>query len=258
MRNFDALLRETHKGVVRVRAHMDKWANQIRALEPRPQTNDRDIAILSAHLRSHAWMVSLTKLNHASDLQAVACGCRSLLESVVDMALLASDSTNRSGEKIRWWDLSARYQMAVSFLQYEPTGKSADLARDFMQRNKTFVEGLRTNLWPQWKNRHPRRWTGSNDIKPDILTVDGGPFAEVIRQNLRAPLFDYYATEYQRLNKTIHASGRLGVEGSPQLISLRAAQACWSSASLAMICHQVLCIDRWFGGSIVGRMGIYF
>jgi hypothetical protein len=122
-------------------------------------------------------------------------------------------------------------------------------AREFIQRNEEFVNGLRTNLWPQWKDRngnprHPPRWTGSNDIRADIVKADCSQFKEVIRQNLNQTLLHYYGSEYQRLNKTIHSSGVLGIEGSPQLISSRAAFGCWASASLAMICHQIISIDR--------------
>lgn len=238
-----------HKGVLLVRNLMDKCGPRIQGLEERPETRDRDVNIISSYLRAHAWMLSISKLNHPSDLQAVACGCRSLLECAVDMILLADDSTNRSGERMRWWDLSARFQMAIAFLEFEHKGKEKSWAREFIQRNETFVRDLRTNLWPQWKDksgkpRHPPRWTESNDIKADIVTADGSQFQEIIRQNLNQTFLGYYGSEYQRLNKAIHGSGILGVEGSPQLISVKAAHGCWSSASLAMIYHQVICKDR--------------
>ena len=229
---------------------MDKCRMQIQALAEREETNDRDLHIKSSYLRAHGWMLSLSKLNHPSDIQAVACGCRSLLECAVDIILLASDSTNRSGEKMRWWDLSARFQMAIAFLQFEQRGHGKSWAKQSIQRNETFVKEVRTNLWPQWKDpkngqpRHPPRWTGSNDIQNDIREADRRKFQGIVRENLNGTLLGYYGSEYQLLNKTIHGSGKLGVEGSPQMISLRAAHACWASASLGMICHQVLCTDR--------------
>ena len=135
---------------------------------------------------------------------------------------------------MRWWDLSARFQMAIASVQFDQEtmkGESesdVEPAQEFIQRNEEFVNGLRTNLWPQWKDRngnprHPPRWTGSNDIRADIVKADCSQFKEVIRQNLNQTLLHYYGSEYQRLNKTIHSSGALGVEGSPQLISSRAA-----------------------------------
>jgi len=238
-----------HKGVLLVRNLMDKCGPRIQELAERPEINDRDVSIRTSYLRAHAWILSLSKLNHPSDLQAVACGCRSLLECAVDIVLLANDSTNRSGERMRWWDLSAKLQMAVAFVEYEQKGTGQEWARDFIQRNETFVKELRTNLWPQWKERngkprHPPRWTGSNDIRADIVEADRSTFQGTIRQNLNQTLLSYYSSEYQRLNKTIHGSGLVGIQGSPQLISIRAAHGCWAAASLAMICHQVLCSDR--------------
>ena len=76
------------------------------------------------------------------------------------------------------------------------------------------------------------------------MKADGSQLNEVIRENLNQTLLHYYGSEYQRLNKTIHSSGFLGVEGSPQLISSKAAFGCWASASLAMMCHQIISIDR--------------
>ena len=127
---------------------------------------------------------------------------------------------------MRWWDLSARFQMAIASAQFEKEtskGKSesdVEPAQEFIQRNEEFVKGLRTNLWPQWTDRngnprHPPRWTGSNDIRADIVTADRSQFKEVIRENLNQTLLHYYGSEYQRLNKTIHSSGLLGVEARP-------------------------------------------
>jgi len=216
MRKLEAFNREMHKGVLLVRNHMDKCRPQIQGLVERPEVNDRDGHITSSYLRAHAWMLSVSKLDHPSDLQAIACSCRSLLECAVDMILLASDSTNRSGEKMRWWDLSARFQMAIASVQFDKEttkgGSESDVesAQEFIQRNEEFVRGLRTNLWPQWKDRngapgHPPRWTGSNDIRADIVKADCSQFIEVIRENLNQTLLHYYGSEYQRLNKTIHS-----------------------------------------------------
>jgi hypothetical protein len=124
--------------------------------------------------------------------------------------------------------------MAIASVQFDnETSKresesDVEPAQEFIQPNKEFVKGLRANLWPQWKDRngnprHPPRWTGSNDIRADIVKADSSQFREVIRENLNQTLLHYYSSEYQRLNKTIHSSGFLGVEGSPQQISSRAA-----------------------------------
>jgi hypothetical protein len=249
VRKFDAFYQEAHKGVVLVRQHMDDCYAQIQTLPEREQTNDRDLYIKSSYLRARGWILSLSKLNHPSDIQALACGCSSLMECAVDTVLLANDPTNQSGERMRWWDLSARYQMAIAVMQADYRGQGKKWAKAFISRNESFVTQLRKNLWPQCKDRHgkprhPRRWTGSTDIQPDIRAADGTKFKRIVRDNLNETLLRYYGSEYQYLNKTIHGSGKLGVEGSPQFISVRATHACWAGASLAMICHQVLCTDR--------------
>ncbi len=169
---------------------------------------------------------------------------------------------------MRWWDLSARFQMAIASVQFDnETSKresesDVEPAQEFIQRNKESAKGLRANLWPQWKDRngnprHPPRWTGSNDIRADIVKADSSQFREVIRENLNQTLLHYYSSEYQHLNKTIHSSGFLGVEGSPQQISSRAAFGCWASASLAMICHQIISIDRGLDISEVNKDWAY-
>jgi hypothetical protein len=255
MKKFNNFHREMHDGAVLVRNHIEKYRPILQKPKEPTETVDRDLHLTSLYIRMSAWIMSVARLNSAGDLQAIACSCRSLLECAVDMTLLADDMTNKSGEKMRWWDLSARYQMAIAFVQLQneigERKKPPDVtvAQEFIGRNREFVESLRTNLWPQWKERngrrrHPPRWTGNNDLRGDILEADRTAFQELIHDNLNQTLFSYYGSEYQRLNKTIHGSGILGVEGSAQLISTRAAFGCWAAASLAMMCHQIICIDR--------------
>ncbi|MGI9106051.1 MAG: hypothetical protein ACR2G4_07370 [Pyrinomonadaceae bacterium] len=93
---------------------------------------------------------------------------------------------------MRWWDLSAQYQMAIASVQFQKElrskEKSPDIqaAQDFIQRNQSFVEGLRENRWPEWKDKkgkylHPPRWTGNGDLRPDIQIADKSPFRSLIR-----------------------------------------------------------------------------
>lgn len=202
MKKFNDFHSDMHYGVVRVRDHIDKYGPAIETLKERPEVKDRDGHMKSMYLRVRGWIKSAAKLDRPYDLQAVACSCRSLLESAVDMALLASDPSNSSGEKMRWWDLSAQFQMAVAYVQFNKeirTKKGSpdvEAALEFIQRNRTFVEELRSNLWPQWKDRkgnplHPSRWTGNNDIRPDIQIADRSLFKSLIRENMGKGLLNY-------------------------------------------------------------------
>lgn len=260
MKKFDRFFDDMHSVAVRVRNHINKYGPIVSSLPERVDTNDRDGHLLALHTRVRGWIQTLAKLDSPADLQAIACCCRSSLEIAVDVLLLAADPTNVQGDKLRWWDLSALYQMSNTFVQYNKeirTNKnSPDVveARNFAKRNESLVMLMREKLWPMWKKDnsfvHPPRWTGNGDLKADIHVVDRGPLKELIKENVGSTLLKFYVADYQRLNKTIHGAGLIGVKGSARSISARAADGIWAGASLAMLCHQVVAIDRGLDKSI--------
>lgn len=95
--------------------------------------------------------------------------------------------------------------------------------------------------------KHPQRWTGDWDILKDIRTIDADKVnGALVRNTLGTSMTDFHNDNYQMLNKSIHGSGVLGVRGTPEALSWRCGKCYWSSASLAMICVQVILIDFGF------------
>lgn len=63
-------------------------------------------------LRARAWMETLGRLNNPKDLQATTTAARSLLETVVDLVLIAHDVSGDWLRKMRAWEDSAKLHQA--------------------------------------------------------------------------------------------------------------------------------------------------
>jgi hypothetical protein len=246
---------DMYHGAVAVADHIRERSSLLDGVLERHSTMDRDTNLRVLFDRTHAWAASLRKLDHASDMQAVAACTRALLEITVDMLLLHGDKTNESGLKMRWWDLSAKLQMAVAFVQSHKERGTADPSeyeahREFIDRNESFVRSLRKKWWPTCVDKkgdpkHPQRWNGDWNLLTDVREADRHN-TPLISGVLGSTLMVFYHNNYQILNRVVHGSGVLGVRGTPDALSFRCGIGYWSSASLAMICTQVILKDFGF------------
>lgn len=139
---------EMFQGVSAVAQHIKHRAELLDGIMESSGTVDRETHLRILFVRVRAWMKSLCKLDEASDIQAVAACTRALMEIAVDMLLLHADKSNDSGERMRWWNLSAELQMAIAFLQSHKERHTQDTSvfepqGEFIERNAEFVSDLR-------------------------------------------------------------------------------------------------------------------
>src|SRR5205085_7561403 len=79
---------------------------------------NREDSLRALFLRALAWMLSLEKLNNATDFQSVFAATRAMLEITVDVVLLHHDKTTESAWRIRCWGESAKLKHAEALVSY--------------------------------------------------------------------------------------------------------------------------------------------
>lgn len=251
MKEEEEFFVDMRNGAIAVIDHIISRGELVEGVPDRKETPHRDSHLKALYDRCRAWALTLRKLDHPSDLQALACAVRSLLEIAVDMILLKSDKTNQSGWKMRCWDDSARLYMAIASVNERgiSTGEPTHF-ENFIANRKDEIERMREVLWPTCVDKHgnpkhPNRWTGDWDILHDIKSADA-ECGQLIKDNLGTSLVKFYQDNYRFVNRTIHGSGVMGTTGHAKGLIFRGAHALWCAASLAMLCTQVILSDMGF------------
>lgn len=216
--------------------------------------SDRDKNLLGMYIRAMAWMSTIATLNKPEYFQAIVSGNRALLEIFVDMCLLSYDKTDSSILKMNWWEKSAKYKAAKTFVNfYQSIGEAVpdeyQSILDFVTKNKKEIETKRLELWPNKKNtpRHPQnRWTGQPNLFEDIKKVDKH-FGDLIKEELGKSLTEFYRTEYNRMNWMIHGSALTGIRDfsteSFHCLCFLSYELC---SDLAMLCIKIIFFDYDF------------
>jgi hypothetical protein len=186
---------------------LEKFQDSITAVFPRSEFGFRDSCIKGLWYRVYCWVESVTKLNHSRDFQAFASANRSLFEISVDLALLHLDKTNSFGWKMYWWNLSEKLDGAEKLINYFLNQNIAvpDIyseQKDFINREKSFIIHMRTQLWKTEK--HPKRWSNNGSFFDELETVDEG-LRKPVLELFGMPLTQYYRTEYKRMSWYIHS-----------------------------------------------------
>lgn len=242
-------------GIQLYREYMKKCEPMIMAVLPRSEFGHRDNAIRAVWVRAYAWMQSLEVLNHTKHIQAISAGNRSLLEFTVDLVLLHTDPTNKSGWKMHHLAFSERLKAAEQLIAFYGPGNVPVIhseAESFVLREKGSIENMRKELWPSAKDPdkglHPERWTG-RDLFRDVEEADKA-YGQQIRASLGMSLAEYYRTEYRRMNWLIHST-MAGVSNLDRLYYSNASVLAlkWCQ-DLAMFCTQVTLKDQQYHEAI--------
>jgi hypothetical protein len=171
------------------------------------QPTEGDVTIKGAFLRVLAWMHSLSRLDDDGDFQAVTSGSRALFEIAVDLALLVHDPKHQV-EMLVVWEQSAKLKQAERVRRYYAGRELPDdhtPALDFASREGARIVALRERLWPQFKGKHPDRWTGKS-LELDAERADHWGDFEFRK---------FYNDRFAQLCWSTHGSGLAGVRLVP-------------------------------------------
>src|SRR5258705_8907065 len=79
------------------RVHREQIETQLRP-------SSSETCLRGLFLRATLWLLTMKKLNKASDLQALAGGTRAMVEIAVDMLLIHADKEIESSlQQMHWW-----------------------------------------------------------------------------------------------------------------------------------------------------------
>jgi hypothetical protein len=166
-----------------------------------PILNRDENVVLPARLLNRAmvgrallWMRSLTKLNQASDSQAILAGSRALFELAVDYTLLKHE-TKGDFSKLLAWQESEKLEWAEHVKDHAVFGPRV---AEFLASNTARIGGLRSQ---HWKGNHPMRWTGRK-LRRDAEIADGFQPTRFV---------EYRTINYRWACWQIHGSGAIGL-----------------------------------------------
>jgi hypothetical protein len=162
-------------GIVRQFIDQTVWPIAEREFNAGPSTERS--SYLGLLERVLAWLRSIDRLNKPSDIQAIAAGARSLLETSVDVTLLYLDPAECSHEKIMAWEDSANLALGERLERFcagqvmTPAAYWPALRWAASRRSDVLQD--RARLWPRKDGRtpHPSRWTGRS-LEDDVLAAD--------------------------------------------------------------------------------------
>ena len=216
----------------------------IEGILPAPGRMMRD-RVITKNLwpRAFGWVSSLQKLNGTIDYQAIAAGCRSLIEILVDVVLLTeADGDEAAGQMFIFAD-SEKFKMCQSATKYfkdrgEAVPDEYSEQEGFIARNFDRVMMARKE---RWGGKHPMRWTG-RDLSQDVEAIDKRHSAIFIEE-LEMPLTKLYRTEYRRICWHIHSGLASTWEMPAETFSTIAGFSLKWSAELAMLIVQFILKD---------------
>lgn len=179
--------------------------------------SERLRAIREAQYRATLWSVSIGKMNHANDVQAIHAGARTLAEIAVDMALLHADKTEASATKLVAYEWEQKLTAAHKYRDYaRERGATPEFQPliDFLHMPKAVaVEHERSTHWPtkngKTRDRAPQTWTG-NDALANARHADAVGCSCWTRVG---SLYQQYAEQNSRLNWGTHGSGAVLFRG---------------------------------------------
>lgn len=237
-----------YRGAIVVSEYMDHISKDVLGtlIDPKPREN----AQYGMFLRAVAWMRTLKKLNQPTDFQAVIACNRSLLEIAVDIVLLHGDPTESSAWKMHWWEQSAKLKAAKMLVDYYakqglPVPDSYSEQAAFVAREEEAITRMRKTLWPQFKGKHPDRWTGET-LDKGVRAADKYWPDEIVA-TFGTSLTEFYETEYRKMNWSVHGSGLAGVRDLSAIAFhyLSGLGHKWCS-DLAMLSTKTVLIDFGF------------
>jgi hypothetical protein len=177
----------------------------------RPNVRRFRTPVSSAHdtyegalIRTHAWLRTISKLEHPGDFQAAITASRAIFEIAVDLTLIRYNVAPYS--MLCAWEESAKLAAAEKTVNYYKKKGVAipsqyEAISNFVQSNTQQIRQLRQANWKQ--DKHPPRWTGHNlfvdSEQADKFTSDG--FSE------------YYAVRYPQVCWSVHGSGLTCIRG---------------------------------------------
>ncbi len=242
-----------YSGVQIVSDYMKQQSALLSTVMERTTTIHRDNCLKGLFLRACAWIESLERLKSVKDFQAISAGNRALLEITVDILLLHHNKTNTDGWKMYWWSKSEKIRSAKIIIDYFK-GLNIPIPDEYKPVEKAYddeesmVNQIRANLWPSrtpGRGRHPKRWTGKDNLFDDIEEVDR-LFGNFIKSELGCSLTEYYRTEYCKMNWQIH-SGVTGVWNlPPEVFHLICGIGFKWCANLSLLCTKVMLMDFEF------------
>jgi hypothetical protein len=216
------------------------------------QESDHAGQVLWEHLqRIYWWMRTLATLDESCDYQAVTAGCRSILESSIDIALIMLDPPKF--EKLLAWEQSNKFRHAKCVAEYfelqasrkkkdpaavtfEPTLGQVHMIK-WVDEHEQFIKELRAaNGWfkdkEQTKPTHPDRWTGKS-------LLDNARDADAVHPDVKFEHF--YETRYRELCWDAHGSGLVGRRGlNAAQRALDGALAYRDASNFALISAQLV------------------
>lgn len=184
----------------------NQYNPHIAGVLPTPGRLMRDRAITkNLWPRAYGWVSSLQKLNQPIDYQAMASGCRSLIEILVDVVLLAESNGDEAAGQMLIFADSEKLNMCQSVTRYfknrgEEIPEAYADQQGFIDRNLDRVTMARRE---RWGGKHPRRWTG-RDLSQDVEVIDNR-HAAIFEEELEMSLTKLYRTEYRRICWHIHS-----------------------------------------------------
>lgn len=155
--------------------------------------------------RAHAWLRSLTKLDHPGDFQAVAAATRATFELALDLLLVIHEEEG-SFAKLRDWEKCKQFRLAEAL---EVTNTEA---AKFVKKNRTSVDQLRFKHWPNKKNTKGTvrsRWTG-RELHEDAPVADSFGAPEAAHLGLSG-FAEYHRERYSVNCWYVHGSGMIGL-----------------------------------------------
>ena len=189
-------------------------------------------------LRAIAWLRSILKLNHPGDFQAITAGARALFEGAVDVTLLHFDPATHNPDMMNAWEDSAKLKHAETVARYlAETGRAGEEGEKailtYATREKARIENLRVRWWPNYKSKHPDRWTG-RDLGRDSKIAD----------DFQAAGFEeFYRLRYPQICWTVHGSGVGGIANvSPEDFPFIGGRAYREGARFAKVIAEVVCL----------------
>lgn len=190
------------------------------AVPPNSLPTTREATVLGLIHRCTLWLHSLTRLDEAGDFQAHSGAARALHELAVDMTLIARGRADVA-DRIVVWEESAKLKSAEGNLRL-PLRRGAHVGveerrtqketrammRYWVRANRPRIVQERMKYWPQYKGKHPPRWTGG-----------GLPEAARDADQLfnRARFMRSDVEHSARLNWAVHGSTLAGTRGGVDL-----------------------------------------
>ncbi len=196
-----------------------------------------DRVIYGQLVRVDSWLGSLAKLSDPSDFQPISAGCRSILETAVDLILIGADKSRV--QALIDWEFSAKHKHACAVVAFLDgggvSGEDHSESREFSRTAQAQTTAIRLKHgWLDKKKKgspkpiHPPRWTGRN-LDVDCAEADKGQAAGGF--SFRA----FYETRYRPICWDVHGSALVTRSIKKDVFPYIAARALDECAELSLI-----------------------